>query len=63
VIRFILKRKHKSDPYAAGTECYETIVAEVPNLEQVMQRGGVSQNGWDITELVGIEIITAEKPT
>lgn len=63
MIRFIVKRKFKGDPYAAGHDTFETFFADVPILEEALTRGGVSQNGYDVTELVGVEIIRATEGT
>lgn len=59
MIRFIIKRKFKGDPYAAGTETFETFTVDVPELEAALTRGGVSQNGYDISELMGAEVFAA----
>lgn len=57
MIRFILKRKHKADPDpGCGTVALETLDVQVPELEKVLRRGGVSQYSYDITELVGAEV-------
>lgn len=39
----------------------ETIVADVPELEAYVSRGGYGESGFEIGELVGVEIIKRDK--
>jgi hypothetical protein len=62
VIRFVLRRKHKADPDpGCGTVALETLDVECPELEAALTRGGVSQYSYDITELVGAEILPVDR--
>ena len=59
MIRFIVRRKRKDDPFSAGYESLETFIADVPILQEALLRGGTSQDGYDLTELVGVEVVTS----
>jgi hypothetical protein len=54
MVRFILNRKH-DDGHGATWEGYETLDIDVPELECALTRGGRG-SGYDITQLVGVEI-------
>lgn len=61
MIRFIIRRT--IDNGQTASHClFETMVAEVPALEDVLLRGGSGPNGSrDFRELVGVEVITEPK--
>ena len=59
MIRFILKRKYRDEHSGMQSFHYETILCDVPELQSAMCRGGSSENGYDITEFVGISIENA----
>jgi hypothetical protein len=57
MIRFILRRKYKDMASGGEGEHLFTVDADVPNLEPQLQGGGHSQYGYEITELVGCEVL------
>lgn len=60
MLRFILKR---SDCHSFTHELFEThytIDVDVPEIESALSRGGQG-DGYEIHQLIGVEIITAEK--
>ena len=56
MIRFILKRKYHNEYNDMRSSHHETILCDVPELEAAMCRGGSSENGYDVTEFVGMSI-------
>lgn len=58
MIRFIMKRRWRRDDEAgASGEQFVTFLADVPELEQHLRAGGKSQFGFDVTDLVGAEVV------
>jgi hypothetical protein len=62
MIRLIIKRKILDRHSDLASESFETIDCECPELEAVLQRGGAGMNSYDYSQLVGVEVITKEKP-
>ncbi len=56
MIRFIFARRVKNSHNGAETDFFETFDMDIPELENIIARGGQSETGYDITELVGIEV-------
>lgn len=63
MIRFIIKRR-QDNSYDCVSSNFETIDADCPALEQALTRGGkmVGGPGYDISELVGVEVLPKEQP-
>lgn len=61
MLRFILKRR-MDNSYDAVTQHYETVDIDAPVLQALLQRGGQGKGGpgYDITELVGVEVLPAK---
>ena len=58
MIRFIMKRRWRSDADAgANGENFITFIADVPELEKHLKSGSMSQNGFEMVDLVGAEVI------
>ena len=56
-LRFILRRQTK-DPHSGMETCdLSTMLAHVPELEAMLRSGGYGNGGYDITELVGVELV------
>lgn len=63
MIRFILKRKHRDNISGAEWTEMETFESHFSPLQAALQRGGMGQDGYDLTELVGVEIVGAVDST
>lgn len=61
MIRFIIKRR-MDNSYDCVTSHFETLAVDVPELEAMLRRGGQGEGGpgYDISELVGVEIFAAQ---
>lgn len=59
MLRFILKRR-KNDVYSGAvfSEMY-TLDVDAPDLETALNYGGYGEQGYDLTELVGVEKLRA----
>lgn len=57
-LRFILKRNIKDQYNGCEHEHLQTLDLEVPELEEALSGGGRGENGYDITSLLGVEILT-----
>ena len=61
MLRFILKTKFH-DAYSGVTHSsLQTIDVDVPSLESALDRGGYGEQGYDFTELIGVEILPPHK--
>ncbi len=58
MLRFIIKRRWRSDADSgASGEQYETHDIDVPELEALLfRRGGMSQYGFEMFDLAGVEL-------
>jgi hypothetical protein len=60
MIRLILKRSILDttfEQYPDRADSFRTIDIECPELETALKSGGCGPNGFDQTQLVGIEVI------
>ena len=55
MVRFILKRKVCNS--VIECENFETIDCEIPELEEKLTQGGYGEQGFDVTNLIGYEVI------
>jgi len=53
-MRFLLKTRSLDPVNGLQTEWYHTLVVDVPQLEKELCSGGSGENGYSITELVGV---------
>lgn len=61
MIRFILKRAIKDVTNQAEYELFETVDIECKELEsKLFERMGFSENGYDVTQLLGVELVKVE---
>jgi hypothetical protein len=60
MIRFIFERSFKDMASGYEGKGLHTVDINVPELEKLLTRGGMGENGHDITELIGAEIIGIE---
>ena len=62
MLRFILKRQMKDEfEGSLHTDFLFTIVADVPELEVALRKGGKGLYGYDYSSFVGIEVFDDEK--
>lgn len=58
MLRFVIKKRWaRVDEGGASGEQLITFTADVPELEHYLRAGGMSQNGFEIYDMVGAEII------
>jgi hypothetical protein len=57
VIRFILRNQRRDEYSRATVDCLFTIDGDVVALEQALRRGGYGESGYDLTSLVGVEVL------
>ncbi len=41
--------------YRAEWDTFEVVEAECPELEEVLRRGGLSENGYDVSQIIAVE--------
>lgn len=59
MLRFILKNRLYEPNCKLSTERLLSVDAYVPDLEQQLSRGGFgAEQGYDITDILGVEILT-----
>ena len=61
MIRFVLKRHQRDINTGVDWTTYETIDGDVVPLESALTRGGRGENGYDLTERLGVEVFVATK--
>jgi hypothetical protein len=63
-LRFIIKQR-TDNSYDAVASCLRTIDIEAPALEAILAGGGqgIGGPGYDIRELVGVEILPPKDPS
>lgn len=59
MLRFIVKRRTNDCYSGAMFSNLQTIDVDVPALESALDRGGYGEQGYDLTELVGVEVLRA----
>lgn len=57
MLRFIVVNRFKCQVSGCESTRYETIDVDVPELEDRLRRGGSGENGYDVTDLVGVEVL------
>lgn len=57
MIRFILKNEYKCQHTGFQRETIYTIDDSLTDLEAALTKGGWSENGYDMTTLLGVEVI------
>ncbi len=60
MLRFVILRKYRDALTGLETEGLYTVDAECPELEREMIGGGYGENGYDVRELKGAEILPEE---
>lgn len=61
MLRFVVRRRWRDTISGSSGDILETIVADVPALETYVSRGGYGESGFEIGELVGVEVIKLDK--
>lgn len=59
MIRFVLKMSERNAIAGYDREALVTVDADVPSLEALLKRGGHGENGFEIWQLLGAEVIDA----
>ncbi len=57
MIRFLMVRKQMDSCTGVAWSSFYTIDEDTEALERDLQSGGRGENGYDLTELLGVEII------
>lgn len=57
MIRLILKRHTKERFHQVETIAYETLDADIPQLEERLNSGGRDEDAYDFTTLIGAEVL------
>lgn len=60
MLRVILRRRHKDRCTGLESAGYQTVDIDVPEIEEILRGGGVAEDGYDVRELAGIEILPIE---
>ena len=60
MLRFILVRRRKDAHTGCESAAHFTLDADVEELENVLRRGGFGPNEYDMTELIGVEVLPKE---
>lgn len=61
MLRFIIKCKERCGAIGLESTRHYTIDCDVAELEQALRRGGFSENGFEIHDLVGVEVIDSSR--
>jgi hypothetical protein len=56
MLRFMLRMRSKYTPDSSEFTSHFTLDADVPDLESMLLAGGLGNNAYEITELVGVEV-------
>ena len=57
MLRFIVRRRVRSEYSGASFETLATYDVSAPDLERALARGGHGESGYDITELIGVSVL------
>jgi hypothetical protein len=57
MLRFIIRSKYKDRCNGVECERLTTIDGEVPQLESILRGGGFAEDGYELYELVGVEVL------
>lgn len=55
MLRVVIKRMRKDPHCGAEWESIEILEIDCPPLEDVLMRGGLSDNGYDISQVIAVE--------
>lgn len=61
MLRFILKRETFYEINQMRCAGHFTVDIDVPELESLLTSGGLGESGFDVTELVAVEVLTSNK--
>ena len=61
MLKFILKRMIKDSNNGLESTVFITVDCRSEELELLLTKGGVSESGYDVTDMVGVEIIPPAK--
>lgn len=57
VIRFIIRRQWRDKYSGCGSDGFETIDIDVPELERILTDGGYGEGHFDMRSLAGAEVL------
>lgn len=60
MLRFVFQVSRLDGNTGLKTKGIETIDIDVPELESVITKGGLSENSYEVHDLFGIEILTGK---
>ena len=61
MLRLIIRRRMKDQHTGLETDGFETVDMDIPELEQILTVGGMSESGYDVRELAGVEVVPNAK--
>lgn len=60
MLRFIIKTKWRDGISGAEGEYFKTLDIVVPKLQDELCKGGFGESGYDMVQLVGVEVLPDE---
>ncbi len=57
MIRAVLRRRWADKISGASTDQLFTLDFDCPELEEALLKGGYGESGFDMTDLVGVEVL------
>lgn len=57
MLRFILKTSFRNGLNGQEGESFETLDIDVPQLQAALSKGGFSEDSYEATQLVGVEML------
>lgn len=61
MLRAVIRYKVKDQYNGAEYQRLQTLEIDCPELETVLRDGGMSESGYSITELVGVEVVNDQQ--
>lgn len=63
MIRFIIRIKWRDGHSGAEGEHFRTLDLDMPDLKDALSIGGYGENGYEMAELVGVEMLPTSTDT
>lgn len=61
MLRAIIRRRYKDRATGLETEGFETLDFEAPDLEAALSGGGWAEDGYDVRDLSGVEVLPSRE--